>query len=171
MFLYSLRPIYPSGLSMGERGPKPKFVDVACPNISCRDCGKAGFGNVVGNGTYWTKSGAVRKYICRTCSKSFCDRSNTAFYDLRTKDEKVLIGLKLVLRGMCLRGIADVLDVKLDTVRGWLRRAAEHSEGINKVLMKDLKVSKVELDELWTFVQKKQFRTWSAKIKMNAGFG
>jgi len=55
---------------------------------------------------------------------------------------------------MSLRGTAEVLGVKLDTVRRWLRIAAEHSEEINKVLMKDIKVDKVELDELWTFVQK-----------------
>ena len=161
----------PLGLSMGERGPKPKFVDVACPNENCRDYGKTGIETVVGNGTYQTKSGAVRKYICRTCSKTFCDRSNTAFFDLRTEDKTVLIALKLVVKGMSLRGIADVLDVKLDTVRGWLQRAAEHSEEVNRALMKDMNVSKVELDELWTFVQKKQFRTWSMQVRMSAGSG
>ena len=56
---------------------------------------------------------------------------------------------------MSLRGTADVLGVKLDMVRGWLQRAAKHTEKVNKVLMKDLKVGKVELDELWTFIQKK----------------
>ena len=94
---------------MGERGPKPKFVDVACLNISCRDYGKAGFGNIVGNGTYQTRSGTVRKYICRTCSKSFCSRSNTVFYDLRTKDKNVLIALKLVLKGMMIMALILVL--------------------------------------------------------------
>ena len=39
-------------------------------------------------------------------------------------------------------------------VRRWLPRAAEHSEEVNKSLMKDIAVSKVELDELWTFDQK-----------------
>lgn len=156
---------------MGERGPKPKFKDVACPNEDCKDYGKTGEGNVVGNGTYKTKSGTVRKYICRTCGKNFCDRTNTTFYDLRTKEEKVLIGLKMVLKGMSLRSIAEVLDVKLDTVRGWLKRAAEHTEEVNKVLMEDLEVSKVELDELWTFVKKKQFREWKRKTKRGYGNG
>lgn len=156
---------------MGDRGPKQTFVDKACPNESCRDYGKARIWNIVGNGTYRTKSGTVRKYICRKCSKSFCDRTNTAFYDIRTEDEKVIISLKLVLKGMSLRGIADVLDVKLDTVRGWLRKAAVHSEEVNRVLIKDLKVSKIELDELWTFVQKKQFRKWTTRIKMSVGSG
>ena len=60
----------------------------------------------------------------------------------------------MVIQGMSLRGITEVLDIKLDTIRGWLKRAAEHGEEINKVLMKNLKVNKVKLDELWTFVQK-----------------
>jgi len=156
---------------MGERGPKPKFMDKSCPNKDCQDYGKAGRGNVVGNGTYKTKSGVVRKYVCKTCSMSFCDRTNTVFYDLRTEDEKVLIALKLVLKGMSLRGISEVLGVKLDTVRGWLQRAAEHCEEVNKVLVHDLQVSKVELDELWTFVQKKQYRAWSTRTRKNAGSG
>jgi transposase len=62
----------------------------------------------------------------------------------------------MILEGMSLRGVAEVLEVKIDTVRRWLSRAAEHSEEVNKVLMRDLVISKVELDELWTFVQKKQ---------------
>ena len=154
---------------MGKRGPKQKFMEVACPNDGCSDYGKTGIGNVVGNGTYQTKSGTVRKYICKTCSKNFCSRSNTVFHDLRTNEEKILIGLKMVIRGMSLRGITEVLDIKLDTIRGWLKRAAEHSEEINKVLMKDLKVN-MELDELWTFVQKKQFRKWRATVRMNDGY-
>ena len=40
---------------MGVRGPKPGFMDVACPNKSCVDYGKTENGNIVGNGTYQTK--------------------------------------------------------------------------------------------------------------------
>jgi len=156
---------------MGNRGPKPKFIDIACPNDSCADMGKAGLGNIIGNGTYQTKSGAVRKYICKSCGKVFCDRTNTAFFDLRTKDEKVLIGLKMIIKGISLRSVAEILDVKLDTVRGWLLKAADHSEEVNKVLLKDLNVSRVELDELWTFVKKKQFREWKNMKMMELGSG
>jgi len=35
--------------------------------------------------------------------------------------------------------------------------AAEHSEEVNAVLLKEMKVFKIELDELWTFVQKNSF--------------
>lgn len=102
---------------MGSRGPKPSSVNVACPNKNCTDHGKTGKGNIVANGTYQARGGRVYKYICRTCSKSFTSASNTIFYDLRTDEETILIGLKMILKGMSLRGVADVLDVKLDTVR------------------------------------------------------
>ena len=156
---------------MGKRGPKLRFYDQACPNASCEDYGVTGRDNIIGNGTYQTKNGRNRKYICLTCGKNFSDRTKTAFYDLRTKEDKVVTGLKLIVKGMPLRAIADVLDVKLDTVRGWLQRAAEHCDEVNEILMKDLKVDKVELDELWTFVKKKQFRNWRKGQMMNSGCG
>jgi hypothetical protein len=37
---------------MGKRGPKPQFVDVACPNKACELYGLTDHGNIVGNGTY-----------------------------------------------------------------------------------------------------------------------
>jgi len=44
---------------MGNRGPKPKFVEITCPNDSCGNLGQTGLGNIIGNGTYQTKSGTV----------------------------------------------------------------------------------------------------------------
>ena len=156
---------------MGERGPKPKFVEQACPNKACRLYGQMGKGNVIGNGTYKTKSGPVRKFKCKSCGTSFCARKNTAFFDLRSADEKMLLALKMIVKGMSLRATAQVLDVHLDTVRAWLCRAAKHSEQVNLVLIKELHVSKVELDELWTFVNKKNFRQWTTVRTIARGSG
>ena len=52
---------------MGKRGPKPRFLDVACPNEQCNLFGIAGKGNVTVYGTYTISSGKVRKYVCHTC--------------------------------------------------------------------------------------------------------
>jgi len=156
---------------MGKRGPKPSFVDVPCPNKDCDDYGKIDNENVIGNGTYKTKNGPVHKFICRTCSKSFTSRANTILHDLKTDEKTVFLALKMILKGMNLRSTAEILEVKLDTVRRWLKIAAEHSEEVNKVLMKNLDVDKVELDELWTFVKKKRIRQWTAQAKMKDGSG
>lgn len=152
-------------------GPKPSVMNVSCPNKSCADYGMTRKGNIVANGTYQARSRRVRKYICRTCSKNFTSASNTIFHDLRTDEDTVFLALKMILKGMSLRGVADVLNVKLDTIRGWLRKADEHSEEVNKVLLNEIDVDKVELDELWTFVQKKQFRKWSMNRRTRDGSG
>ena len=136
------------------RGPKSKFRDVACPNAACPNFEIAGIGNIAGNGTYKTKNKRVRKFVCRTCGKSFTSRSGTVFHDLRTDKDTFILGLKTVLNDIPLRKISYILDIKLDTIRDWLLRAANHSEKVNDMFIKDLKVSKVELDELWIFVKK-----------------
>ena len=38
--------------SMGKRGPKSKFINIACPNEACKDHGVTGKGNIICNGTY-----------------------------------------------------------------------------------------------------------------------
>ena len=132
------------------------FVEVACPNEKCKQYGCTGQGNIVGNGTYKTKSGRVRKYVCRTCGKVFCDRSNTMFYDLRTSEDKIVLALKLILKGMSQRSIAEVLEVCPKSVSTWLSRASDQSNAITETKLKNLEVARVEMDELWTFVGKKE---------------
>jgi transposase-like protein len=161
-------------MHMGLRGPKPSFANVACPNEKCKHFNKTTAGNIVSNGTYPTKSGRLHKYICRACGAVFCERKHTAFYDIRSHEDKVILALKLILQGMSLRSVSNVLEVKLDTVRFWLTRSATHAEQVNEVLIKEIKVNKVELDELWSFVRKKNFRDWQKarkKTMAHAGSG
>lgn len=155
---------------MAKRGRRPKYKlkNEACPNPKCSLYGQAGKGNIVSNGTYRTKDGKkVRRFLCNQCGEPFCDRTGTIFYDLRSPEERVIMAIKLLVKGMPLRGVAEVLEVKLDTVRHWLRVAAKQSEKIDALLMKELKVSQVELDALWTFVKKNSLRQraklWRAK--------
>ena len=138
-----------------KRGPKPKFLDISCPNPKCEDHAKEGLGNVVSNGTYRTRStGKARLFLCRTCGKAFSSRTGTAFFGLRSPKKKVLMGLKLLAEGLGLRGTSRVLEIKLDTVRGWLSTAALHSEQVSNMLLRDLRLSQVQVDELWSFVKK-----------------
>jgi transposase-like protein len=138
-----------------KRGPKAKYLDIACPNPNCRQHGKKALGNVVSNGTYRTRStGKARLFLCRTCGKAFSSRSGTAFFDLRSPRKKVLMGLRLLAEGLGLRGTSRVLEVKLDTIRRWLATAALHCEQVSDMLVQDLNLSQVQVDELWTFVKK-----------------
>ena len=138
-----------------RRGPKPKYSDVACPNPKCKDHGKKGLANIVSNGTYRTRStGRARLFLCRTCGKAFSSRTGTAFFDLRSPKKTILMGLRLLAEGLGLRGTSRVLEIKLDTIRRWLAVAALHCDQVNDMLLRDLKLSQVQVDELWTLVKK-----------------
>jgi transposase-like protein len=156
-------------MHMGLRGPKPRISGIACVNEACENFNKPGTGRIVSNGTYHTRSGRVRKLVCRACGAVFCERQGTAFYDIRSPEDRVILALKLILQGLSLRGVSNVLGVKLDTVRQWLTRSARHAEQVNDVLIKEIKVNRVELDELWSFVRKKNFRAWQKARKQRMG--
>jgi transposase-like protein len=156
-------------MHMGLRGPKPGISGIACVNEACVNYNKPGTDSIVSNGTYPTRSGRVRKLVCRACGAVFCERQGTAFYDIRSPEDKVILALKLILQGLSLRAVSNVLGVKLDTVRQWLTRSARHAEQVNDVLIKEIKVNRVEMDELWSFVRKKNFRAWQKGRKQRMG--
>jgi len=106
--------------------------------------------------------GKVRQFLCRACGETWTQHQDTFFYDLRTPPKDILMALRLLVEGMPLRGVARVCEVKLDTTRLWLRRAAEHSEALTPVLMKEMNVGRVELDALWSFVKKNALRRRAA---------
>jgi len=143
-----------------------------CPNKRCRCYGQMGRNNVLCNGSYRTKTkGVIRQFLCKACGETWTQHQDTFFYDLRTSMDKVLMALKLLVKGMTLRGIAEVLGVKLDTVRSWLKRAAAHSARITPFLLKELKVNRAELDDLWSFVKKNEMRKRAALWKAKSPLG
>lgn len=149
-----------------KRGPKPKYLDISCPNSQCKQFGKKGLGNVVSNGTYRTRStGKTRLFLCRTCGKAFSSRTGTTFFDLRSPKKKVLMGLKLLAKGLGLRATSRVLEIKLDTLRRWLAMAALHCEQVSDMLLQELKLSQVQVDEVWTLVKKTPRSPWANDLK------
>lgn len=140
---------------MGKRGPKQQFTDVCCPNEDCKLYGLTGQGNVVGNGTYTSRGEKTRRYLCRECGKAFCDHTGTFYHDLRKDEKTIELALKMSMKGMSIEAIADVLEVQPASVKRWLSRAAEQCDKVNDTLMKNVEVSRVEMDELWVIIQKK----------------
>jgi hypothetical protein len=60
-----------------------------------------------------------------------------------------------------------VKNVDKDTVATWLDRASQHIEAVSHYLMVNLHFEAVQLDEFWSFVQKKKpsVRLWNDSCK------
>jgi len=101
-----------------------------------------------------TKTG-VQRYECKTCHTSFTETKGTLFYRKRTPAEKILETLALLAEGDRVSSLTRVKGIKEDTILSWMREAAEHTEQVNEVLLKDFRIQRGQLDGMWLFIQKK----------------
>ena len=117
-----------------------------CPNPACEQS------HVVRNGSHRGR----QRYCCRTCQTYFGDTQGTPMYGLKTSAAEVAQALLIVMRRGSLRAAEEITGHKYETISGWLKRAAAHAEALTQVLAGDLHLSQVEIDEFWSFVQKKK---------------
>jgi transposase-like protein len=132
---------------------KSKNWNQPCPNKNCEDYGQVNKGNISCISTYMSESGKRRVFRCSRCGETFSETRDTVFFDLKTAEEKVMMALKMILVQVGLSDISFVLGVKEETVLNWLERAYQKAEQINKCLLKELPVTEVQLDEMWSFVK------------------
>jgi len=76
-------------------------------------------------------------------------------YGLKTPAAEVAQALLIVMRRGSLRAAEEITGHTYETISAWLKRAASHAAAITQVLASDLHLSQVEIDEFWSFVQKK----------------
>jgi IS1 family transposase/transposase-like protein len=134
---------------------KPKDWGQPCPNPDCSHYRLLNRGNISAISTYLTQSGKRRIFRCGQCEGTFSETRDTVFFDLRTPEEKVMMALKMLLVKVALSDIGFVLGVTEETVLAWLGSAAKKAYEINTHLLRDLPVTEVQLDEMWSFIRRK----------------
>ena len=134
---------------------KPKDWGQPCPNPDCSHYRLMNRGNIRALSTYMTQSGKRRIFCCSKCERPFSETRDTVFFDLRTPEEKGMMALKRLLVKVALSDISFVLGVTEETVLEWLRRAAQKAHEINVYLLRDLPVTQLQLDEMWSFIRRK----------------
>ena len=95
------------------------------------------------------------RWSCGGCGRSFGPTTGTALYRLKTPAAEVARTLLVVLRRGSLLAAEDVTGHKYETVGRWLRQAGAHAKALTEALVHDLRLDAVEVDEFWSFVQKK----------------
>jgi transposase-like protein len=148
---------------------RKKQIDTSmyfCPNQDCVNYGKAGPDNqVIGAGRYGKQPGQLLK--CKVCGQRFSARRGTPLFDLKTDEQTFYDVIACLAEGNGIRATARIKNVDKDTVAAWLDRASQHIEAVSRYLMVNLHFEAVQLDEFWSFVQKKKpsVRPWSGSWK------
>lgn len=125
-----------------------------CTNPECKDYGRRGLGNISVNCQY----GKHNRYLlrCKTCKKRFSETKCTAFFGSKYPPETIEAIIKAVAEGNGVRATSRMLDLDKDAVNRVILKAGEHCERMLADLLHSLQLTEIQLDELWSFVQKKR---------------
>ena len=120
-----------------------------CWNAACADYGQVHQGNMRRFGR--TRKGTQR-YQCRTCQQTFVATIGTVFYGRHHDQATILECLALLAERTSLAAIHRTKGIKEETVLAWLREAADHVEQIEALLLANYRLTRAQLDALWTYV-------------------
>src|SRR5256884_6793915 len=130
-----------------------RAVDTArhfCPNPDCAYRGWVGWGNLRANGH--PNGGPWRQLLCVACRGYFLETLGTLFHGKRASVELIVRVIACLAEGLGIRGTARVFEVDPHTVLQWLVEAAEQLRAFSRYILHDVRVSQVQLDELFALL-------------------
>ena len=117
-----------------------------CLHPQCTHYGKRGFD------AHLVRCGADRgipRLLCTMCQ-------GTAYFGVRAEEPNYTIAMRALAEGNSLRGTGRIVEVDKDTVCDWLDRAGRHCRAVTTYLFDTLHITECQVDELWSFVRKKE---------------
>lgn len=139
-----------------------------CWNEHCPNYGKINNGNIKRIGK--TPRGTQR-FQCSTCQVTFVATKGTPFYGCHAPAELILECMALVAERCSLAAVHRVKGVKEETMVAWLKKAAQHVEAIEGLLLANHHLTRVQLDAMWAYVGHKGEKGGILKQTMKAPSG
>ena len=90
-------------------------------------------------------------------------RQGTAYFGVRAEEPNYTIAMRALAEGNSLRGTGRIVEIDKDTVCDWLDRAGRHCRAVTTYLFDTLHITECQVDELWSFVRKKEAHLTTAE--------
>ncbi|MBA7591636.1 hypothetical protein ES708_33796 [subsurface metagenome] len=135
------------------------MIDISnyfCPNPDCKYYGLRNQGNIVKAGTYNVHIEKRQMLKCNVCKERFSETRNTVFFHSHYSAEIIRQIINCTAEGNGVRATARILELSKDGVNKIILKAGEHCQFVLSSLLNSLHLEECQLDELWTFVQKKK---------------
>ena len=132
---------------------------MACANPGCDNCGKPGL-NIVGYGSFATKSGRRRRYRCTVCGGTLSTNTGTAYSGLRCARREFDQVASLRVEGVSISATARVTGHSRTTIARWLELASTAAKRFNQRMLRDFDILELQADELCTFIGSKRRTLW-----------
>jgi transposase-like protein len=122
-----------------------------CLNPDCPDYRKKNTGQIIKKG-FNVKGNQMFK--CKTCSVRFPETKGTVFYNRHLNEEQIIMICKLLVEKNGVRAIERIMEIHRDTVSAVIEDLARHAREVTDLLIKNVGLTRIEVDEMWSFVKK-----------------
>jgi IS1 family transposase len=147
-----LQPSPPPPTMTLTRGRR-RHVDTSyhfCPNPDCHYGGWLGLGNITSNGH--PSGGPWRQLYCSKCRGYFLETHGTPVHGKQVPLDRLVWAVGALAEGLGIRAVARVFEVDPNTVLVWLVDAADHARAFSQYFLHDVRVTQVQLDELFALL-------------------
>ena len=148
-----LQPAPPPPPTITSTRGRRRHVNTAhhcCPDPNCRYRGWLGLGNITSNGH--PSGGPWRQLYCSQCRGYFLETQGTPLHGKRVSPDKLVWAIGALAEGLGIRAVARVFEVDPNTVLQWLVEAAAHLGTFSQYFLHDIRVTQVQLDELFALL-------------------
>jgi len=98
----------------------------------------------------------LRRFRCAQCGKTYTEDHTRLFGNMTVPEDKALLAIQLLLEGTSVRSAERITQLHRDTILRLLVIAGERCMKLMDEKMRGLKCQRIQGDELWCFVGKKQ---------------
>ena len=143
-------------------------VGTFCPNRDCPNYAKTEHNTLIRHGK--TPQGKQR-YRCKSCGKTFNENKGTLFYRKQTPQHQIIETLALLAEGSRISSLARAKNIHPETIQNWLEQAAAHAQAVEAVLLEHYRLSRGQIDGLWSYVANKGEKNTTKKPQTPASSG
>lgn len=103
----------------------------------------------------------LQRFRCGQCRRTFTEDHTRLFESMTVPEDKALLAIQLLIEGTSIRSAERIAGLHRDTIIRLLVLAGQRCIKLMDAKMRNLRCERVQSDEIWTYVGKKQRRVRS----------
>lgn len=100
----------------------------------------------------------LRRFRCPVCHKTYTEAHQRTLGGMYVRQDRAELALQLLLEGNSISATERITNLDKNTIMRLLVRAGERCKNLMDSRMRNLHLQHIQIDEIWTYVQKKRAR-------------
>ncbi len=100
----------------------------------------------------------LQRFRCLQCKRTYTEPHQRVLDATYVTEDRIVLALRLLLEGNSIRSTERLTELDRNTIMRLLVLAGERCEKLMDARMRNLEVKHLQIDEIWTYVGKKQRR-------------